>query len=467
MKPFIHDDFLLQTKSARLLYHDFAEHLPIIDYHNHLNSADIANDRKFENITQIWLYGDHYKWRAMRTFGIDENDITGNASDYRKFEKWAETVPCTIKNPLYHWTHLELKRYFGIDQLLSPETAKNIFDKTSSILNSQNFSARQIIQNSNVEALCTTDDPIDSLKHHIKIKMENFAVKVLPSWRPDKLFAIDNVKNFNDYIFCLEKVSNVSIGNYNDLLTAIKKRMDFFHQNGCRISDHGITTLWCESYTESNVEQIFSHVRKGVAQDIQDANQFRTALLHDMAVMYCELGWTQQFHLGALRNNNIRLFNLLGTDIGCDSINDRLLAEDMSAFFSRLDNKNKLARTIIYNLNARDNDMFATMIGNFQDGKIQGKIQWGAPWWFHDQKIGIEKHIETLSSLGLLSCFVGMLTDSRSLLSFTRHEYFRRILCNILGNDIDKGEIPNDIPLIGNMVKNICYYNAKKYFRFD
>ncbi len=375
MNPFIHEDFLLQNKTAQQLYHDYAEHLPIIDYHNHLNPADIAIDKRFENITQLWLYGDHYKWRAMRTFGINENEITGQVPDFVKFERWAETIPNTIKNPLYHWTHLELKRYFGIDQLLSPETAKSIYEQTSEALNNSDFTARQLIKKSNVEVLCTTDDPIDTLEHHIKIKKENFSVNVLPSWRPDKLFAVENGINYNQYISSLEKATDLTISNYNDLIAAIRKRMEFFHLHGCRISDHGITELWSESYTDKKINEIFTQVRKGVVQDSQSANQFRSALLHDLAVMYSELGWTQQFHLGALRNNNTRLFNMLGPDVGCDSINDRLLAEDMRVFFARLDNENKLARTIIYNLNARDNDMFATMIGNFQDGTIRGKIQ--------------------------------------------------------------------------------------------
>jgi glucuronate isomerase len=465
---FIKENFLLQSKTAEKLYHDFAENQPIIDYHCHISPKEIAENRKFENITKIWLDGDHYKWRAMRTAGIPEKFITGDASDWEKFEAWAETVPKTIKNPLYHWTHLELKRPFGIsDRILSKDTAKDIWEECNEKLHKDDFTSQGIIKQMNVEVICTTDDPIDSLEYHIKLKGEkNFEVFVIPAFRPDKGMMIDVPDQFLDWEKKLSEATDMEITNFSKFLEAIRKRHDYFHHHGCRLSDHGIETIYAEDYTISEIENIF---RKAINEKILDAKEvlkFKSAMLYEFALMNDEKGWVQQFHIGALRNNNSRLFKKLGPDKGFDSIGDLEIAKPLAKFLDKLDQDNKLAKTILYNLNPRDNDLMATMIGNFQDGTIPGKIQYGSAWWFLDQKSGMEKQIESLSNMGLLSQFVGMLTDSRSFLSYSRHEYFRRILCDILGNEIEKGLIPKDIDLIGGMVKDICYFNAKKYFNF-
>lgn len=467
MKKFLDKNFLLQTKTAEKLYHNHAAKMPIIDYHCHLNPEDIAKDTKFENLTQIWLYGDHYKWRGMRTNGVDEEYCTGDASDYEKFEKWAETVPHTLRNPLYHWTHLELKNYFGIEDLLSPKTAKKIYEKAGKMLQTDDFSVRSLMKKANVELVCTTDDPIDSLEFHKKIKKDDFGIKVLPTWRPDKAMAVEDADTFNEYLNNLAEVSDINIVKLSDLLTALEKRHKFFHKNGCRLSDHGLETFYAEDFNETEVKSIFNKIRSGNSLNKDEIVKFKSAMLIEFGLMDHATGWTQQFHVGAMRNNNSRLFSALGPDTGFDSIGDYELGRPMSKFLDSLDEQNRLAKTILYNLNPRDNELVATMLGNFQDGTVAGKIQFGSGWWFLDQKQGMENQMNALSNLGLLSRFVGMLTDSRSFLSYPRHEYFRRILCNLLGNDVENGEIPYDMELVGLMVENICYYNAKNYFGFD
>jgi glucuronate isomerase len=466
MQNFIDENFLLQSSVAEYLYHEHANKMPIIDYHCHLMPEDIATNRIFSNITQPWLYGDHYKWRAMRINGVDEKFCTGNATDYEKFLKWAETVPSTIRNPLYHWTHLELKNYFGINELLNVQSAKRIYDKTSELIQKEEYSVYGLLKRMNVEVVCTTDDPVDSLEYHQKILSDGCPTRVIPAWRPDKAMAIENLTAFNEYLDNLSGVSGISIIDYNHLLEALLKRHDFFHTNGCRLSDHGIETFYAETYTGKEIKDIFAKARSGIQISPADILKFKSAMLFEFAIMDYSKGWTQQFHFGALRNNNSRQFKRIGSDSGFDSIGDWPVAIPLSRFLDRLDSENKLAKTILYNLNPADNEVIATMTGNFQDGIIPGKIQWGSGWWFMDQKEGMEKQLNTLSTLGLLSSFVGMLTDSRSFLSFPRHEYFRRILCNLLGNDVMNGEIPDDKQLLGSMVEDICYNNARRYFGF-
>ena len=464
MKEFLDKDFLLETETARKLYHGVAAELPIIDYHCHLDPRLIAEDASFENLTQIWLAGDHYKWRAMRANGVEERFITGDASDEEKFMKWAETVPDTLRNPLYHWTHLELQRYFGIRDLLNAESGKDIFEKAGAMLQTENFSVRSLIRMMNVEVICTTDDPVDSLEHHRKISEDGFETRVLPAWRPDRAMAVEDADSYNRYLDTLEQASGTSISSFMDLLTALQERHDYFHSMGCRISDHGLETFYSDDFDHPEIERIFIKIRKGRALNQQEINCFKAAMLIELAVMDHEAGWAQQFHIGAIRNNNTRQFQDLGPDTGYDSIGDFKMARSMSRFFDRLDQQNQLARTIVYNLNPADNALMATMIANFNDGLTAGKMQFGSGWWFMDQKYGMTDQINTLSSLGLLSRFVGMLTDSRSFLSYPRHEYFRRILCNLVGTDVEKGEIPNDHALLENLIKNVCYYNAKEYF---
>lgn len=468
MKNFIHKNFLLQTDAAKELYHEHAKKQPIIDYHCHLDPAQIASDRKFDNLGQIWLEGDHYKWRAMRTNGIDERYCTGkDTSDWEKFEKWAETVPYTMRNPLYHWTHLELKTAFGVEELLNPKTAKKIYDVCTEKLRTPEFSARGLMKKYNVKVVCTTDDPADSLEHHVALKNEGFEIKVLPTWRPDKAMAVEKPVEYRAYLEKLSEVSGVTISKFNDLIEALRNRHDFFASVGCKLSDHGVEEFYAEPYTQTEIENIFDKVYGGNELSKEEILKFKSAMLYEGAVMDWEKGWTQQFHYGAIRNNNTRLFNQLGADTGFDSIGDFTVAKAMSRFFDQLDKDNKLAKTIIYNLNPRDNDMIATMIGNFQDGSVAGKMQFGSGWWFLDQKTGMEAQMNSLSNLGLLSRFVGMLTDSRSFLSYPRHEYFRRILCNLLGNDIEKGLLPpSEMKFIGEMVENISYNNANKFFNF-
>lgn len=468
MKSFIHDDFLLQSDAAKKLYHEHSEKQPIIDYHCHLNPEYIAKDHYFDNLGQIWLEGDHYKWRAMRTNGIEEKYCTGkDTSDWEKYVKWTETVPYTMRNPLYHWTHLELKRAFGVDKLLNTESAKEIYDICTEKLRTPEYSARGLMKKFDVKVVCTTDDPVDSLEHHISLKNEGFEIKVLPTWRPDKAMAVENPKEYRTYLEKLSDVSGVTISKFSDLINALRNRHDFFASVGCKLSDHGIEEFYAEPYTQTEIEQIFNKVYGGSELTKEEILKFKSAMLHEGAIMDWEKGWTQQFHYGAIRNNNTRLFKQLGPDTGFDSIGDFTIAKAMSRFLDQLDKDNKLAKTIIYNLNPRDNDLIATMIGNFQDGSVAGKIQFGSGWWFLDQKTGMEAQMNSLSNLGLLSRFVGMLTDSRSFLSYPRHEYFRRIMCNLIGNDVEKGLLPaSEMDFLGKMVENISYNNAKNFFNF-
>jgi glucuronate isomerase len=465
-KPFMDENFLLHTETAQKLYHEHAAKMPIFDYHCHINPKDIADDRMFKSITEIWLAGDHYKWRGMRTNGVDERFCTGDASDWEKFEKWAETVPQTLRNPLFHWTHLELKKFFGINEVLSPKNARQIFDACNEKLKTTEYSCRNIIRMANVHTICTTDDPIDNLQYHQQIKASGFEVAVLPAWRPDKAMMVDDPAFFNNYINQLAAVAEMTITTFADLMTALDKRHQYFHENGCRLSDHGLDTAFAEDYTAKEIRAIFTTVRSGSKLTNEEILKFKSCMLYEFGVMDHSRGWTQQLHIGALRNNNTRLFNKLGPDTGFDSIGDKPVAEPLSKLLNKLDTEDKLCKTVLYNLNPADNELYATMIGNFQDGSIPGKMQWGSGWWFLDQKDGMEKQINTLSNMGLLSRFVGMLTDSRSFLSYTRHEYFRRTLCNILGNDVENGDIPNDMELLGQMVENISFNNAKNYFNF-
>jgi glucuronate isomerase len=464
MKKFLDEDFLLESESARRLYHDVAVHVPIIDYHCHLDPRLIAEDTRFENLTRLWLEGDHYKWRAMRANGVEERFCTGDASDYEKFEKWASTVPHTLRNPHYHWTHLELKRYFGMDDLLDEKSAQGVYQKAGELLQSEAYSVRNLIRMMNVEVICTTDDPVDSLEHHRKIREDGFETRVLPAWRPDRSMAVEESAGYNNYLESLEKASETTISTFMDLLTALQSRHDYFHQMGCRISDHGMEEFYSEKFDHQDIERIFLKIRNGRKLNSQEVVQFKSAMLIELAVMDHESGWAQQFHVGAIRNNNTRWFHALGPDTGFDSIGDFRMARSMSHFLDRLDEQNQLAKTIVYNLNPCDNALMATMLNNFNGGKTAGKMQFGSGWWFLDQKYGITDQINTLSSLGLLSRFVGMVTDSRSFLSFPRHEYFRRILCNLIGTDVEGGEIPNEPSLIDNLIRNVCYYNAKEYF---
>ncbi len=468
MKNFLDENFLLQTDTAQKLYHEHAAKMPIIDYHCHLIPSMVANDHQFKTLTEIWLGGDHYKWRAMRTNGIDEKYCTGkDTSDWEKFEKWAETVPYTMRNPLYHWTHLELKTGFGIEKLLSPTTARDIYDECTAKLQTPEYSARNIMRKYNVEAVCTTDDPVDTLEHHIKTRKDGFEIKMLPTWRPDKAIAVEVPANFRAYMEQLSAVSGVNISSYDDMLSALRKRHDFFAEQGCKLSDHGTEEFYAEDYTDAEIKAIFNKVYGGKELTKQEILQFKSAVMVEGAIMDWEKGWTQQFHYGVIRNNNTRLFSALGPDTGFDSIGTFQTAKAMAKFLDRLDTNDKLAKTIIYNLNPSDNEMIATMIGCFQDGTLAGKIQFGSGWWFLDQKDGMEKQMNALSVLGLLSRFVGMLTDSRSFLSYPRHEYFRRTLCNLLGDDVEKGLLPHqELPFIGRMVENISYNNAKEFFKF-
>ena len=466
---FITENFLLQNPTAVALYHEYARDLPIIDYHCHLPPEQIARNHRFENLTQIWLQGDHYKWRAMRAAGVEERFCTGKASDWEKFEQWARTVPMTLRNPLYHWTHLELKRPFGIsDRLLNPETAQGIWDECNARLAEDAFSCRGIMRQMNVVLVCTTDDPADSLAHHAAIRDDaSFDIQVLPTFRPDRAMAVESPGPFNAWVERLAEVSGVEIRNFWSFLEAIRRRHDFFHATGCRLSDHGVETMVAERYSDADIRNAFDRIRRGHELSTDEILKFKSAMLHEFAVMDHEKGWTQQFHIGPLRNNNTRMFEALGPDTGFDSMGDLELARPLSRFLDRLAHENRLTKTILYNLNPIHNDMLATMIGNFQEGGAPGKMQYGSGWWFLDQKDGMEKQLNTLSNQGLLSRFVGMLTDSRSFLSYTRHEYFRRILCNLLGTEIEQGLLPRDLALVGGMVRDICYRNAAGYFGFE
>ncbi len=467
MKNFINDDFLLLNEQAQQLYHEYAENMPVIDYHCHLNPAEVAEDKTWENITQIWLYGDHYKWRTMRSNGVDEKFCTGDASDREKFAKFAETMPSLLRNPMYHWSHLELARYFDIYELLSPATADRIWEQSKEKLKN-GISARSLMKQSNVKVVCTTDDPVDSLEHHISLKKDSsFDIQMLPAWRPDKAMAVDNPEEYNSYIDRLAAVSGIEISNYSDLIEALRKRHDFFHECGCRMSDHGLETCYAEKFSDTEAVAIFARIRSGDDLGTDERAILKSALMLEFGRMDAEKNWTQQLHIGPMRNNNTLMFKKSGPDIGFDSIGDQCYAEPLSRFLDTLNSEGKLPKTVLYNLNPRDNEMVATMIGNFQDGSVPGKMQFGSGWWFLDQKNGMERQIEALSQLGLLSRFIGMLTDSRSFLSYTRHEYFRRILCNILGNEMKTGLIPDDMKLVGEMVKDISYFNAKRYLGFE
>lgn len=464
MKQFLDEHFLLTTATSRKLYHDYAKEMPVIDYHCHLPPAQIAADTRFENITQAWLYGDHYKWRAMRTNGVHESYCTGERSDWEKFEKWAATVPYTLRNPLYHWTHLELQRYFGVNEILNASSAASVYASCNELLQTPEYTTRNLLRKMKVALVCTTDDPADTLEYHQQLKNEGFEIPILPAFRPDQAMNVDDPAKYNAYLQKLEQVANTSISTYQDLLTALKKRHDFFAGMGCSVSDHGIEEIYADDYTDAEINAIFLKVRGGKQLTLSEIRQIKSALLVQLAIWDWEKGWVQQYHLGALRNNNSRMMRQLGPDTGWDSIGDFSQARALAKFLDRLDSQDQLAKTILYNLNPSDNELLATMIGNFNDGSIAGKVQFGSAWWFLDQKDGMIRQINALSNMGLLSRFVGMLTDSRSFLSYPRHEYFRRIVCELFGQEIENGELPNDVEWVGKVVQDICFYNAQQYF---
>lgn len=461
---FISEDFLLQTDFAKKLYHDYAADLPILDYHNHLPPEEIAQNRVFSNISQVWLAGDHYKWRAMRAFGINEKYITGNAPDKEKFVKWAETVPYTVRNPLYHWTHLELKRYFDIDELLTVQNAEKIYELTSAKLQEPSHHTLGLLLQKKVEFLCTTDYPTDTLEHHKQIADKKISPRTYPTFRPDKVYAVEDSASYSQFLNSLSAVTKMEIKTYDDFIAALENRVNYFHESGCRLADHGLEQLYYFGTTDSTCDTIFSKVKSAKVLSHEEIQVFKYNTLLLLCRMYHKRGWVQQFHLGSIRNNNTRLLNELGPDTGFDSIGDFSQARGLSSFLNYLDSTDQLTKTILYNLNPADNEVFATMAGNFNDGTVRGKVQYGSAWWFLDQKEGMEKQLNTLSNMGLLSCFVGMLTDSRSFLSFPRHEYFRRILCNLIGKDVVHGELPADEKWLGKIVADICYNNAKNYF---
>ena len=463
-KKFMDENFLLNSDAAERLYHDYAKDMPIIDYHCHLPPAQIAADTRFENITQAWLYGDHYKWRAMRTNGVPESYCTGNNTDWEKFEKWAATVPYTLRNPLHHWTHLELQRYFGISDILNPASAKQIYDSCNQLLQTPEYSVQNLLRSRNVSLICTTDDPADNLQYHRQLKQDGFKIPVVPAFRPDQAMNVDVPEAYNRYLEKLEQAANCSISTYDDLLQTLKNRHDVFAAHGCKVSDHGIEEIYADDFLEKDIRQIFLKIRGGQVLTYAENRQFKSALLLELALMDWKAGWVQQYHLGALRNNNSRMLRQLGPDTGWDSIGDFSQARALAKFLDKLDSQDKLAKTIIYNLNPADNELMATMTGNFNDGSVAGKVQFGAAWWFLDQKDGMTRQMNALSNMGLISRFVGMLTDSRSFLSYPRHEYFRRLLCDLFGEEIERGEIPDDIEAVGKMIQDICYGNAKSYF---
>jgi glucuronate isomerase len=468
ISDFISENFLLENKTAEFLYNTYAKNLPIIDYHCHLPVEEIAADKNFENLTKIWLNGDHYKWRAMRANGVAEKYITGEASDWEKFLAWAKTVPHTVRNPLYHWTHMELKNPFGIsDRLLNEYSAKEIWEECNSLLNTKAFFAKELIKKFNVETICTTDDPTDSLEYHKQLINDKYEVNVLPTFRPDKGMMIENFGLFNLWLKKLQETTDIQVTGFKSYIQAIRKRHDYFHNNGCRLSDHGLETVYTEGYSPEEIEKIFSKVLLNNELLPEESLKFKSAMLYEFSIMDYESNWTQQLHLGAIRNTNTKMYRILGPDTGYDSIGDFEIARPLAKFLNTLNSQSKLTKTIIYNLNPADNELIATMIGNFQDGSIPGKIQFGSGWWFLDQKDGIEKQINALSNMGLLSRFVGMLTDSRSFLSYPRHDYFRRVLCNLIGKDVEAGLIPNSEELIIPVIENVCYYNAKNYFGFS
>jgi glucuronate isomerase len=462
-KPFIHEDFLLNTRTAQRLYHQFAESEPILDYHCHLPPKDIAENRQFRNLFEIWLEGDHYKWRAMRANGVDERYCTGDAEPWEKFLAWARTVPHTLRNPLYHWTHLELKRYFGIEDLLDESSAKRIWDKANSMLATDALRAHGILAKFRVTALCTTDDPTDDLAHHKSIADSGLATKVYPAYRPDKALNVHIPDVFNAWVDRLAAISNVDIRNFQSLVDALRQRHDFFHAMGSRLSDHGLNHCYADFCSDQVAAGIFDKARRGQAATPQERSQFAANLMLFFGHLDAEKGWTKQLHVGAYRSANTRKLRETGPDTGFDSIGDWPQLDALGAYLDRLDQENSLPKTIVYNLNPADNYAFAAMVGNFQDGKIAGKMQFGSGWWYLDQKEAMQWQMNALSNIGLLSRFVGMLTDSRSFMSYPRHEYFRRVLCNLIGDDIEKGEIPDSDELVGPMIRNICYSNAKQY----
>lgn len=466
-KTFLSEDFLLKSDYAKILYHDFAKHLPIIDYHNHLPPAEIAQNRRFENISKIWLAGDHYKWRAMRTLGVNEHYVTGTASDQEKFEKWAYTLPYTMRNPLYHWSQMELSRYFGLDDLLTLNNAEDVYHKTSEMLQEEDFRARGLLERMQVEVVCTTDDPTDTLEHHVNYFRQGHSVAMYPAFRPDKSFAIENPGIYKTYLRKLSEVAGIEITSFDTLIEALSKRIEFFHAHGCRLSDHGLENMYYSDDSRLSADGILQKVLRGNLPNAEEIEYFKFKVLKKLCKLYHTHGWVQQFHLGALRNTNTRMLTVLGPDTGFDSIGDFNQAVALGKFLNELDSTDQLSQTVIYNLNPRDNEVFATMIGNFNDGSVKGKVQFGSGWWYLDQKDGMEKQMNTLSNMGLISCFIGMLTDSRSFLSFPRHEYFRRILCNLFGQDVENGELPWDEKWLGKLISDICYHNAKNYFNFS
>lgn len=469
---FINEDFMLSNATARELYHQSAEKMPIIDYHCHLVPRQIAENIQFRDITQLWLvdghYGDHYKWRAMRGNGVSEDYLTGGKYDsWETFQKWAETVPFTMRNPLYHWTHLELSRVFGIDKLLSPKTAREIFEECNAKLATEEFRGQALIRKFNVETVCTTDDPADDLRWHKMILENPFGTKVIPAWRPDKAMAIEDPASYIKYIEQLGEAAGMEIKTYSDLQNALQKRHDFFASMGCKLSDHGLENFYAADYTQSEIDAIFAKVMGGAKPTADELAKFRSAFLFDQAVMDADAGWAQQFHIGAIRNNNTRMFDLVGPDTGFDAIHDQEIAAAGHKFFDRLTREGKLAKTILYCLNPKDNEVMMTMAYTFNDGTVPGKMQFGSGWWFLDQEVGMRRQMDALSVLGLFSRFVGMLTDSRSFISYPRHEYFRRILCDVLGTDVENGKLPvSEMDRIHEMVQDISYNNAKNYFNF-
>ena len=466
VRPFLSEEFLLENETAVQLYKEFAAPMPLIDYHNHLSPKEIAENRRFNNLTEPWLAGDHYKWRAMRTNGVAEKYCTGDATPYEKFREWAKTVPYTMRNPLYHWTHLELKNYFGITRLLNETSARQIYDECSAMLQKENFRVQGLLVKMNVQVVCTTDDPTDSLEYHKSFSGNSTGLKMFPSFRPDKAYATEVPAAYNLYVDKLSDVSKMPINTFDDMVGALVKRIHFFNEAGCRAADHGPEHLYFDPEALTRAPMLFRKLRDGKGLTVEESLQYRCALLIHLCQQYHAIGWTQQFHLGALRNNNTRMMRQLGADAGFDSVGDFSQAQHMARFFDYLDNTNQLTRTIIYNLNPSQNEVVATMVGNFSDGSVPGKIQFGCGWWFLDQKDGIERQLNALSSMGLLSRFVGMVTDSRSFLSFPRHEYFRRILCNLFGRDVERGELPDDLESIGKIIQDICYNNVRTYFKF-
>ena len=468
-KPFIHPDFLLDTKAASRLYHEYAEPLPVIDYHCHLSPGDIAADRRFENMTRLWLAGDHYKWRAMRACGVDEAFITGSASDWEKFETWAKTVPKTVRNPLFHWTHLELNRPFGVSGVLLDETsAKAVWDRCNALLGTEDFTAQGILKTMNVEVVCTTDDPVDTLEHHraYAVRRNKTKTKLVPAWRPDRAMAVEDAAAFLAYLEKLEAAANVEIRSFESFIQALGVRHAFFHEFGCRVSDHGLETAYADDTTDAEIERIFAKVLMGGPLSPEETSRFKSAMMHEFGVMDFETGWVQQLHLGALRNTNSRMKQVLGPDAGFDAIGDAAIAQPLARFLDRLDAAGRLPKTVLFNLNPKDNELLAALAGCFQGGRAPGKVQVGPGWWFLDQLDGMTRQLEALSNLGLLSLFIGMTTDSRSFLSYPRHEYFRRLLCRILGREMEQGLVPGDLDLVGALVADLSYHNAKRYFPF-